>query len=223
MNILPSMLAIRAIDTSYNGYWFRSRLEARWAVFLDSAKIEYKYEYQGYKSGKYRYLPDFRLPTFQGLEQYWEVKPKWPTEEEIEKAIMLCIGLQRPVCFLVGDVWMGQYEVIRYMPLNATFLSGYGTEPLMDDDYIHWRGSDQAIVFRPLASGKTFISDIADLKRGFACALTRFVQCKECGEFRFYQGKCARCGFWSFHLDSPALQSAFTAARSARFEHGERG
>ena len=33
---------IKAIDTVYNGYKFRSRLEARWAVFFDEIGIEYR-------------------------------------------------------------------------------------------------------------------------------------------------------------------------------------
>ena len=39
---------IKAIETRYNGYRFRSRLEARWAVFFDACGIDYKYEDQGY-------------------------------------------------------------------------------------------------------------------------------------------------------------------------------
>ena len=35
---------IKAVQTEYNGYKFRSRLEARWAVFFDTLGIEYEYE-----------------------------------------------------------------------------------------------------------------------------------------------------------------------------------
>ena len=35
------MSDIKPIETVYNGYRFRSRLEARWAVFFDEAGIEY--------------------------------------------------------------------------------------------------------------------------------------------------------------------------------------
>ncbi len=40
-------MEIKAIDTVYNGYKFRSRLEARWAVFFDAAGIKYEYEPEG--------------------------------------------------------------------------------------------------------------------------------------------------------------------------------
>ena len=33
-------MEVKPIETTYNGYKFRSRLEARWAVFFDSAEIE---------------------------------------------------------------------------------------------------------------------------------------------------------------------------------------
>jgi hypothetical protein len=32
-------MAVRAIKTEYKGYLFRSRLEARWAVFFDVLSI----------------------------------------------------------------------------------------------------------------------------------------------------------------------------------------
>ncbi len=35
---------IKAIETVYKGYRFRSRLEARWAVFFDSLGIIWEYE-----------------------------------------------------------------------------------------------------------------------------------------------------------------------------------
>ena len=33
------MREIKAIQTEYNGYLFRSRLEARWAVFFDACGV----------------------------------------------------------------------------------------------------------------------------------------------------------------------------------------
>ena len=63
---------IKPIETIYNGYRFRSRLEARWAVFFDAIGINYEYEPDGVlvENGEY-YLPDFYLPQF---HCYFEVK-----------------------------------------------------------------------------------------------------------------------------------------------------
>ena len=64
---------MKAIETIYNGYRFRSRLEARWAVFFDTLGIRYEYEPEGFiLSNGEHYLPDFFLPD---LMIYVEVKP----------------------------------------------------------------------------------------------------------------------------------------------------
>lgn len=59
----------KPIETIYNGYRFRSRLEARWAVFFDAMGIDYEYESEGYEidfadGSTLRYLPDFWLPEY---------------------------------------------------------------------------------------------------------------------------------------------------------------
>jgi hypothetical protein len=70
---------IRAIETSYMGCRFRSRLEARWAVFFDALGWEWEYEKQGYTIGCYEghdlpWLPDFEIITPNGQQFYVEVK-----------------------------------------------------------------------------------------------------------------------------------------------------
>ena len=65
-------MEFKAIETVYNGYRFRSRLEARWAVFFDAAGIKYEYEPEGFTDGDLFYLPDFYLPDH---NTYVEVKP----------------------------------------------------------------------------------------------------------------------------------------------------
>lgn len=66
------MADIKPIETYYNGYRFRSRLEARTAVMLDVMNLQYEYEKEGYEltDGAY-YLPDFYLPE---LDTHIEVK-----------------------------------------------------------------------------------------------------------------------------------------------------
>lgn len=54
--------AISAIPTYYAGYHFRSRLEARWAVFFDHMGIPWLYEPEGFTLAGKGYLPDFYLP-----------------------------------------------------------------------------------------------------------------------------------------------------------------
>lgn len=70
---------IKAIETEYNGYRFRSRLEARWAVFFDTLGVEYQYEVEGFDLHYCGwYLPDFYLPSYQ---TYIEIKP-FPEKHE---------------------------------------------------------------------------------------------------------------------------------------------
>ena len=75
------MSIIKPIETRYKGYHFRSRLEARWAVFFDALHIKWEYEPEGYRlnNGKI-YLPDFRFySSREGTEGrsplFGEVKP----------------------------------------------------------------------------------------------------------------------------------------------------
>jgi hypothetical protein len=97
-------MALKAIDTSYKGYLFRSRLEARWAVFLDAVGVKWEYEKQGYDLGKAGfYLPDFWLPK----NGCWlEVKPNRNREsylkpfalsEESSKSVIVVSGAPGPV------------------------------------------------------------------------------------------------------------------------------
>ncbi len=67
-----AMNDLRPIQTLYNDYRFRSRLEARWAVFFDSAGLKYRYEPEGFHLPRGNYLPDFYVEDWQ---QYVEVKP----------------------------------------------------------------------------------------------------------------------------------------------------
>jgi hypothetical protein len=68
---------MRAIQTRYAGCHFRSRLEARWAVFFDAMKWDWEYEPQGFELSSGRYLPDFMV---NGL--WFEVKGPDSTARE---------------------------------------------------------------------------------------------------------------------------------------------
>jgi hypothetical protein len=66
---------IKAIETYYNGYRFRSRLEARWAVFFDALRVRYEYEPEGfYLPSGASYLPDFRVKCH-GLRGSYDDSP----------------------------------------------------------------------------------------------------------------------------------------------------
>lgn len=80
-------MSIKAIETQYKGYRFRSRLEARWAVFFDALGVRWEYEKEGFELGDgIRYLPDFWLPD---MDLWIEVKGQEPTDDELIKLIYL--------------------------------------------------------------------------------------------------------------------------------------
>lgn len=69
---------IKPIQTRYSGCHFRSRLEARWAVFFNELGIHWEYEPEGFQlTDGSTYLPDFKLtPNAIGWPVvYVEVKP----------------------------------------------------------------------------------------------------------------------------------------------------
>ena len=97
------------IPTLYNSLLFRSRLEARWAVFFDTLGIEYLYEPEGYvlkppppsEEEPIYYLPDFWLPK----QNCWiEIKPVSPSDEEEDKATRLAYGSNKDVYIFWGQI-----------------------------------------------------------------------------------------------------------------------
>lgn len=94
---------VRAIDTKYRGFLFRSRLEARWAVFLDHLSVGFRYEMEGFEFGRDRYLPDFYLPR---LDCWIEIKPLMPRGDDraVRLATALADATNKIVYIFAGDL-----------------------------------------------------------------------------------------------------------------------
>lgn len=96
---------IKPIETRYAGYKFRSRLEARWAVFMDELGVPYAYEPEGYDLGDAGwYLPDFWLPR----QECWvEVKPILCdlSSREFDLCRRLAMATDRLVFVLTYELW----------------------------------------------------------------------------------------------------------------------
>ena len=55
-------MSVTPLETLYHGVYFRSKTEARFAVFLDCLGIKWEYEPQGFDLGNgLKYLPDFKI------------------------------------------------------------------------------------------------------------------------------------------------------------------
>lgn len=112
---------MEAIPTFYRNTRFRSRLEARWAMFFDAVGIDWEYERQGFTADGICYLPDFWLPNVRhrGTEGgvHFEVKPGAPNAAEEAKARMVAYGSQRPVVITAQPPKNGQFEFLHeYFP-----------------------------------------------------------------------------------------------------------
>jgi len=91
---------MKNIETCYNNYKFRSRTEARWAVFFDHLKIRYEYEEEGFDLDGLWYLPDFTLPQF---NSWLEVKPNhegfFGSDDEVKVATLAKTSNRRVYVF----------------------------------------------------------------------------------------------------------------------------
>lgn len=150
---------IKAIETVYNGYRFRSRLEARWAVFFDTLGVKYEYEKEGYDLGEAGwYLPDFWLET---VHMWAEVKPYAFTEEEDRKCALLARGTKRSVLMLDGEPdYHRLYRYVTWSPEHVFVEEVYPGAVIeevipgdwlkflvyLDDSYLHrehrWWGGE---------------------------------------------------------------------------------
>jgi len=192
---------LTALETRYAGYRFRSRIEARWAVFFTRLGLDWQYEPQGFKVGSEQlpYLPDFYLPV-QGL--YVEVKPAFADQVDPE-------GVRRWEAF-AGEVvttWTSERAAIfcgRIPDPDKVTESGPPWSGKWYDDGIYITG-DCNYSWCACPTGQHF--DIQFEARGgrILCG------CKRVYDDRYHGG------------DDQRILNAYAAARSARFEHGERG
>jgi hypothetical protein len=112
---------LKAIETEYNGRLYRSRIEARWAVFFDTLGIEHEYEKEGYDLDGLWYLPDFWLPS---LKLWVEIKGDVPTEQELEKASRLTGESKKRTVILWGDIPLPDKDFCPKSEVFCLFING---------------------------------------------------------------------------------------------------
>jgi hypothetical protein len=204
--------AIKAIPTRYAGCHFRSRLEARWAVFFDALGIRWEYEPQGFElrwrllnnDDTFQYLPDFWLPDM-GI--HVEVKGVW-TSGEMEKFFnaVAAMGTCRNDGEFVNFVTLGStdgYQCERWAPMEFHFHKGdLYMSPWDVGGGGHCTGTHAKIVASDYGVPESW------LQHGWTT--------ESLGAFMSLGGKFARGR-------DTKTQAALTAARSARFEHGQSG
>jgi hypothetical protein len=129
---------MKPIETKYNGLRFRSRLEARWAVFFDRLNLKYQYEPEAYVIDGINYLPDFYLPE---LNLFIEIKPIDPPGEELEKII--AFSRHKEILLLVGSPYakFDRYgRGVRLDYVGEYFVPMPESEKTPDsDDHLIWK------------------------------------------------------------------------------------
>lgn len=139
---------IKAIETSYKGYRFRSRLEARWAVFFDALGLKWEYEPEGFDLKAGRYLPDFFLGDRRsngafGYGPWFEVKASAPTPLEVSKLSELCDH----TCSYGLLVWgqPGDHHYFYFHKEGGVVDSDDGGNPLNEHVGVCWREYEYAL------------------------------------------------------------------------------
>lgn len=186
-------MRIKPIETVYKGYRFRSRLEARWAVFFDTLGVKWDYEKEGFEfNNGEMYLPDFWLPD----EGLWvEVKGVFPDDAYMCKLSHFRDAIGQGVLLVVGLPGENMAHLWAY----DTNDSGAGTY----EEYV-----DIAAVKR---NGRLELITIED----FRLIRDRSVYSDEMFEIDL------DVSYLPDRVLFPSVCRAADAAKSARFEFGE--
>lgn len=195
---------MQAIETIYNSYRFRSRLEARWAIFFDRLGIPYQYEAEGFELETTRYLPDFWLPN----QQVWfEIKGQELTEREEEKCMQF--AKEQPLFVSVGSIPIpGEDDCNMIYKYTADDRSeGY--------QWIECPFCDNLNIVKD-GSGLDLSCQCVWHSMNLAWIHDAISSTSDPIKLDFVINKLFR---WN---NTPNLMIAYTAARQARFEHGER-
>lgn len=192
-------MSLNPVQTEYKGYLFRSRLEARWAVFFDSLGVEWEYESEGYDLGNgIHYLPDFLLHGVtidhglykENCDIYVEVKGQM-TPEDKEKITRFYEagapesdedGLSKTPVLVVGKIPDGTSMGDIIQSITDTSDSWFYNFETIDNDYFTaYPGVNKKGVFTLFGADSSYLC----------------------------------------HMNERATERAYRKARQARFEFGE--
>lgn len=205
-------MTIQPIQTRYAGCRFRSRLEARWAVFFDTVGVRWEYEPQGFHIGPYPtcetdagvtlrewdYLPDFLLPD---CGTWVEVKGNG---RELDTDLMRAAAEHLPEMSY------------RVEPGPRLLILGSIPEVRSDGDWgwlglTPWERDGEAALESHAYGFGRFQKNL----RPWVLIETSCATPYDCGE----EGD--RWLIPALDATEPSAARGYRAARSARFEHGE--
>lgn len=202
---------ISPIQTTYSDCLFRSRLEARWAVFFDYVGIEWQYEPEGFEIKRsqdwhfmedetWNYLPDFFLPN---LSTWVEVKPNFNDLSDDFLYMLQCAvdwGGQLPH---VGESYGTSAGILLLTSIPRT--NDYEIcHPILQ----HHKGGHVNIAIFEFGNIKTFPNHNGYFDSGWGdktCIKESLINID---------------GYQGLNLQDGRVQSAYIRARKSRFEHG---
>lgn len=198
----------KSIPSFYNGVTFRSRTEARWAVFMDQLGVRWMYEHEGFELPSGRYVPDFWLPQ---MGRYLEIKPS---------------------CFVPFAIRDGQFrdseEVVRMQELVAhtkrelvLFLGSPGEQgpALNGSPYGSASGHETGIIFT--WGGPPDDDGIGGVGSDFPYLWCRCPVCHRVGiEFDGRGGRVDSCATTDkdYSYDDPEILVAYKTSECWRFQ-----
>lgn len=236
---------ISPIETIYKGRRFRSRLEARWAIFFDAIDIGWEYETEGFQIGDTKYLTDFKLLSFgsKAVDLFVEIKPRKPSLEEIKKCYEVAVGTNTNMLLICGTPGLVEFSslgsdwnlktgyVALYFPAR-TILGGEETST----PFSHWAESNRFTVFQAGPDGNCLdvwpmyflINPIA--KNEISYQIISKINSAASLEYEVYGvntfGTLIRSRYFSSepdgrYTDHERLIYGYELATCARFEHDE--
>jgi len=203
-----------AIETEYAGHLFRSRLEARWAVFFNEAGIDWRYETQGFEVDGAKYLPDFYLPT---SGTWVEVKGDPDGLSKDFNRMSKILGPKSPLPGFLGSYGKRGTGLLLLGELPSDL--GFSGHPMLcrDDDQLRRSWA----FFIALKNGG--ISLVVDHTGSLISTLAGFSFEIAVDQSEDDDGWIVRT-FDAQPLRSwPSVCAAYKAARQARFEYGQSG
>lgn len=221
------MSEVKAITTYYNGYKFRSRLEARWAVFFDAAGIRYEYEPEGLKlPNGLCYLPDFYLPD---EKIYVEIKPpRKDAWKDISKACKFvgngidCLLILPNIPDNTACIWF--FPVLYWNPVEQSVLARWiPFIPVKDIGAVLMRNH-----YDPTKLTDRFIPAFDWVSQSVSERAVNNLLTPKIDETYKIQKQIGNIQAGNYEMcmadeEREFMHSLWDKARQARFEHGEKG
>lgn len=216
-------VSIQPIETRYDGHKFRSRLEARWAVFFNALGVAWGYEPQGYVitdpwgNQSRNYLPDFYLP---GLDVFAEVKG----DPSAVDWVMWCVAVDAASGTGLPDSVHSRsgFERSGGALLVLGNIPPVSTRAWLHPIIVNHKGASiNQVAFgsRPDDFGMEVMSELAIFESSWSGFNADVAWCYDSPID--HNGEPAG-GSWK-EPANPKVAAAYDRARQARFEHGAAG